>query len=149
MIRKREIEKRRRWRRQDLIKAENEQRFLSRQRVLKNSLAKIVKIVAQPSFRSLVHEYGITSIPNILIESAQTQIPQKEEIDGGFADAVLDFAVAWKFLFPLFSAESIANYLESEFPGAIIEIKDTFIALVMYGPLTDNRRIDFAPERFR
>jgi hypothetical protein len=104
-------------------------------------LNRLGQIISDEKFVKLAADQGIQAAPARLFNS-QPEVPPRE-IDMNLsvqAGTVLDFVIAWKFIFPMFSNPTIANYLETCWPGFILDFKDTFIALVMDGPFPQERR---------
>jgi hypothetical protein len=89
------------------------------------------------SFLTLLRAHGVASIPTPLVETAipvQREISYLTDSKDYLDDVSLDFVVAWKFFFPLFTNSVISTHLEQMWPGFIAEMKDTFIRLVVDGP---------------
>lgn len=137
MVEKREIDRLRAQNRRSLAKAAAKQKAEDRRKCLNNAVEKARMIIAEESFVNLAFAQGIKSVPLQLVTKNGTT---QDAGEADYGDQALDFVVAWKFLFPLFSNPAIANHLDANWPGFILELKDTFISLVMYGPFPNERR---------
>ena len=109
-------------------------------------------IVAHDSFISFASVHGVASAPRRLCDtpiSSKHTSEAPELNDVALANEVLDFVIAWKFLFPMLSDPTFEQFLETQWSGFISEFKDTFISLVMRGPFPDERRVSISSGIFR
>ena len=94
-------------------------------------------VVAHKGFVAILHSLGVQTLPrclsprkNSVIAIDGESVSEKETLN----EAALEFVFVWKFLFPLLDAPEVVSYLEEKWPGFILELKDTFIMLVVDGP---------------
>jgi hypothetical protein len=140
MADKREIDRKRAQARRALAKGAAQQQAEDRRHRVMEAVATARKILLEPSFIDLARACEIKSVPLLLVSSAGSHTVEDANGESEKGDYALDFVVAWRFLFPLFSNSAITGYLEMFWPGFISEFKDTFISLVMYGPFPKERR---------
>ena len=95
---------------------------------LQNSLAKVRRVLADKNLQNILRANGVHSIPQVL--SIKTPV----RVVGDNLVVSLEFVIAWTLLFPLFARPEIAIYLDKMWPGFILQMKDTFIAIVVEGP---------------
>jgi hypothetical protein len=100
-------------------------------------LNKVRIALTDVTFIDLLRAQGVRTLPRPLVEDEiRTQrtgshlTSSKEHLD----EVSLNFVVAWTFLFPLFTNPIIATHMDRTWPGFILELKDSFIALVVEGP---------------
>ena len=124
-----------------------------------NVLGRARLILADKEFRALLREQGIQTLPSCLSRNSEmrriadaTLKSERERLD----EISLEFVVVWKCFFPLLREPAIEIRLERTWPGFILQLKDTFIALVTEGPFphaisghVGNRRGPKVPERGR
>lgn len=91
-------------------------------------VAKVRMVLIDKTFREILRSEGVHSIPRIL--SANTPVG----VEGDSLDRSLEFVVAWTLLYPMFNKPEIATHLDKAWPGFILQMKDTFIAIVVEGP---------------
>ncbi|MDB5618387.1 hypothetical protein [Tardiphaga sp.] len=91
------------------------------------------------AFIQMVRDAGIKSVPVQMLSGEG--IGWSTGRPDGSSQCTLDFVVAWKFLYPMFSNPSIYEFLENWRPGIVLDFKDTFISLVMFGPFPRERRV--------
>lgn len=100
-----------------------------------NAVNRARLVVADPDFIKILLQNGIQSIPKCLAADA---IPSKLESGSNPKERLdrisLEFAVAWRFLYPLLANTQAKAHLETIWPGFISDLKDAFIALVVDGP---------------
>ena len=103
-----------------------------------STVNKTRRVLADKTFRVLLHSQGVRTVPRHLVDSRQrsTRFPggniksAKDRLD----EVSLQFVVAWTFIFPLLSNPEAVKFLEKAYPGFVLEMKDTFISLVTEGP---------------
>jgi hypothetical protein len=102
------------------------------------------------TFRHALKTHGIADVPALQVPAS----PPPEPRDASSHGLCLEFVVAWRFFYPLFSDAAMVEALELTQPGFIAEIKDVFIALVTDGPFPHaisgfrgrrHKGTDFAP----
>ena len=100
-----------------------------------NALARAREVLADTTVIELLHRHGVHQIPRVLSPSAIHQIDARPDaLDSPNVDCSLEFVVAWALLFPLFKEPDISSYLDTTWPGFILQMKDAFIAIVVEGP---------------
>lgn len=132
--------------RRSIAKKLAQQRLNAHRLHIAEMLTQVKSIVADPGFVQLLAKQNIDSVPRCIAEGEF--VFSDEMTDGEIADCVLKFVVAWKFLFPMLGSPKIAEYLERSWPGFILDLKDTFINLVMDGPFPGERRTPVRPTHF-
>lgn len=70
-------------------------------------------------------------------ETADGKFRSSPEQDFRLLDSALDFAVAWKFLYPMFRDAKTSREIDKNWPGFIAQVKDAFISLAVDGPFPD------------
>jgi hypothetical protein len=88
-------------------------------------LARLQHAFARAECRALMDAHGIAAVPAFIVSCNDT--------DGGERNSVLEFTVAWRFLYPLLGRPPFAAGFEAACPGLIAELKDTFIAIACEG----------------
>lgn len=73
---------------------------------------------------------------------SEGQSPGQEDVVKNL-DSSVAFVLVWSFFFPLFKNSVIAGYLEDTSPGFVMEMKNTFISIVMDGPFRQKIRADW------
>jgi hypothetical protein len=114
---------------------------------LSQTLAKVAQLLTDQGFIELAALQGVEWVPRRLVSRANDA--RQASLDLHHADSVLDFVIAWKFIFPMFANGETLEYLQKEWPGFVDEFKDTFIALVMNGPFLDERRTSLSTTFFQ
>lgn len=114
---------------------------------MSQTLAKVAQILSHEGFIELASSHGVEWAPRRLVLRADVE--RQAEVDLSHAGSVLDFVIAWKFIFPMLSNQEVLEYLQEKWPGFVDEFKDTFIALVMNGPFLDERRTSLSTSFFK
>jgi hypothetical protein len=99
-----------------------------------DSVDKARLVLTDAAFAEVLRSQGVQTVPRFLATTIR-------EIEGDLSSAkerldevTLQFVIAWTFLFPLFANPAIKTHLDETWPGLVLELKDTFIALVVEGP---------------
>jgi hypothetical protein len=107
-----------------------------RERIKKNrintALGQLRLVLADETFRILMHAQGVTNLPEILIS--------EPPVKTNSLDPSLDFLIAWRFIAPLLYDDQIGVFLETRWQRLTIELRDLFIALVADGPFPHEER---------
>ncbi|WP_139069962.1 hypothetical protein [Tardiphaga robiniae] len=114
---------------------------------MSQTLAKVAQILSHAEFIELASSHGVEWAPRRLLLRASNE--RQAEVALRHAESVLDFVIAWKFIFPMLSNREMLEYLQKKWPGFVDEFKDTFIALVMNGPFLDERRTPLSTTFFQ
>lgn len=101
-----------------------------------NALQQAICILAEPELKQYLLARHIQSVPTCLSPGGHGNIGKRQQdfTQGTLENISLDFAVTWKFLYPLLAHSEIRAYLDRSRPSFIPELKDAFIALVVDGP---------------
>lgn len=114
------------------FKARSERKAKESREQAAAALDRIRSTISDPSFRDLLKDAGVTSAPKRLM--AVRSSPGQ---DYRILDSALDFAVAWKFLYPMFRDPKTSSEIDKNWPGFISQVKDAFISLAVDGPFPD------------
>jgi len=95
------------------------------------------EVTASKAFVECARKYAITTVPAFLAHKSAPNIGGPTAGDQEFGDKALDFVIAWRFLYPLFSNPEVAVELERNWPGFMAEMKDAFVLLVTHGPFPE------------
>jgi hypothetical protein len=88
-------------------------------------LDRMRQALAQPNCAILLQSYGVAALPAFMtIEDGSSATGR---------NSVLEFAVAWRFLYPLLGRPGFAADFDAAFPGLVAQMKDTFILIVCEG----------------
>lgn len=99
---------------------------------IKAAIDQLRLVVADESFRQLLHADGTLSLPEVLTgETRERSIA---------LDASLEFLITWRFISPLLYDPRIGAFLETRWPRLTMELRDIFIALVADGPFPYEER---------
>lgn len=142
-MRKREIWRERARVRRAVAKGLAEQKAHLKRQNVRSVLNKAQTIITSEAFAQLAKELGVETAPQNLFQHYSLPIQSPAEIserEFQFAQSVFDFVIAWKFFFPMLTHPKVKLFLEENWPGFILEMKDTFIAIVMDGPFPQERR---------
>lgn len=146
MPRTREIDRERaRVYRATKIALANEETRVRRER-LTLILEKVMHVLAHEEFVELAISLGVDSAPRRLL---RTGLCHQGANQNSQAERVLDFVVAWKFVFPMLSNPEFLDYFDGRWPGFVEDLKDTFIGLVMNGPFLSERRAALSTSVFQ
>jgi hypothetical protein len=130
--------------RRTVAKRVAEQHAFARRARVGEILDQVRTIVTDTAFVDLMAGQGILSAPARLYELKSSDLTTEQK----FADDVLKFVVAWKFLFPMLADPAISSFIQARQPEFIRDFKDTFISLVMDGPFPYERRPCIKPTFF-
>lgn len=126
-------------RRRALAQAADRQRTVAAYERVMKALSKSRQVLADDRFIAILRSRGIQTLPQCCaMPGASKRVARRKPpfSKNDPDDVSLEFVIAWRFLFPLFSQPAAKAYFEKTRPGFILEMKDAFIALVMEGPFT-------------
>lgn len=143
-MRAREVDRNRKRLQRSIAKQVAVQEAESRRVMLLSLLIQAQSILNDRRFVELATSHGVSSAPRRLVRR-----PPLDDYRGDhFASGVLDFAIAWKFFFPLFSSRDFLAYFDARHPDFVGQMKDMFISLVMKGPFPTERSVPMNPRLF-
>lgn len=148
MARAREIARDRTRTRRAILKRLAEEEAKARRARLSQVLDIVAQMLSHEGFVALASTQGIRLAPRRLLQRESGNDPEHLN-DNGHSAAVLDFVIAWKFIFPMFPNAEIVLFLQRTWPGFIEEFKDMFIALVTNGPFLDERHVKLNSDYFQ
>jgi hypothetical protein len=135
MVDRRELSRREARRQRAAERSETFRRVDANCELAANAIGKARMLVADPDFIKILLQHGIRSIPKCLDgDASTTPAPGDSTRHHELNRISLEFAVVWKFLYPLLTDANAKEHLEATRPGFISLMKDTFIALVIDGP---------------
>jgi hypothetical protein len=85
---------------------------------------RVERVLSDEDFVKLMQSMGIASAPRLFSQPNE----RTQSIDSS-----VKFVIGWSFFFPLFDDVALRKQLRKRWPGFIEEMKDAFIALVLYG----------------
>jgi hypothetical protein len=95
------------------------------------------EVIATKAFVECARKHAITTVPEFLAHKSAPATGGPIAGNREFGDRALDFVIAWRFFYPLFSIPEVAVELARNWPGFIAEMKDAFILLVTHGPFPE------------
>lgn len=126
MVDLREIRRVESRKRRVLEKLGADQRELVKHIRIGKALEQLRLVLADETFRRLMHVNGIQSVPELLLQADR---PEESAMDRSLA-----FVIAWRFFSPFLYNPTTAAYLSTRWPDLSLELKDTFISIVADGP---------------
>lgn len=127
MTDQRELTRRQARLRRSLFKSAAERKAKDNRQLARKMLDRVQAVLSNNDFNARLSEHGVQTIPARL----------SKMLVGDDIDCSLDFIVAWNFFYPLLQQPAISQHLESDWPGFVSQLKDTFIAMVVDGPFPD------------
>lgn len=104
------------------------------QEMMDAALARARRVMNDKAMIQLLYAHGIASVPRAIAPGGRPQRDGRHASAGNPLDSSIDFVIAWTFLLPLFKNSEIATYLDTAWPGFMLQMKDAFIAVVVEGP---------------
>lgn len=96
------------------------------------------RVVADSHVINILISQGIDAIPNCLAQKqgapVEVNVRDLKAAKLSLDRISLEFTVAWRFFYPLLRNSEMICYLDSAWPGFVLQLKDAFIALVIDGP---------------
>lgn len=119
-------------RRRVLEKLGADQREATKHIRIGKALDQMRSVVTDNMFVRLAHLHGIQSIPQLLTDPSSSP---KHDLDRS-----LDFVIAWRFFAPMIYHPTTGAYLDQNWPGFSLELRDIFIMIVADGPFPHELR---------